>query len=345
MRAPLRAQHRVAHVARDRQPHLAQPLAQLVEVRAAGREMRAERLQRAAPAVAGGAAADRHEHLARAAVDRRRDQLAGAVTGGADRVALDRRHAPQPRRLRLLDDRDPAVLQQRRTRPRPRGRADRWPAPPGSGRGGRAPSPPSCPRRRRRAGSSSICSTPPATSPRPIASAASCAVSVPLNLSGATRTGRSRQRALERLARLGAVHREHDQLEAAAGVEMPAHLLHLDARRLVQREPADAGAERDQRERLRAQLVGLRERARGRAPDDLRGRRARRAPSSRRGSPTRRQRSRPRSRPPRPGRSAPSHRSRPGSSGRPRARSRRPRRRRGAGRCWRRSRSRPPRAS
>ena len=55
------------------------------------------------------------------------------------------------------------------------------------------------------------------------------------------------------------------------------------ARGLVEREAADAGAEGDERERAGAELVGRRERRRGRAADDVGARSGRRAPSSPRG--------------------------------------------------------------
>src|SRR6516225_4002856 len=85
-----------------------------------------------------------------------------------------------------------------------------------------------------------------------------------------TRAGNSaRERALERGARLGAANREHDPLEPAARVEMLAHLLDLDGGGLIERESANAGTERDQRERSGTQLVGLAERRGGRLPDDL----------------------------------------------------------------------------
>jgi hypothetical protein len=39
---------------------------------------------------------------------------------------------------------------------------------------------------------------------------------------------------------------EHDALQRAALVEVAAHLLHLDARGLVDRKAADAGSESDE---------------------------------------------------------------------------------------------------
>jgi hypothetical protein len=49
---------------------------------------------------------------------------------------------------------------------------------------------------------------------------------------------------------------EHDPLEPRVAGEVPADLLHLDPRRLVEREAPDAGAERDEREAAGLQLVG-----------------------------------------------------------------------------------------
>src|SRR5262245_28763071 len=51
---------------------------------------------------------------------------------------------------------------------------------------------------------------------------------------------------------------------------MAPDLLDLDTGGLLQREAAHAGAECDEAEAARAQLVRLGESARGRAPDDLR---------------------------------------------------------------------------
>src|SRR5581483_9756805 len=75
----------------------------------------------------------------------------------------------------------------------------------------------------------------------------------------------------ERRFRPFAADGEHDPLETAAGVEMAPHLLDLDSRRLLQGKAPDAGAEGDQGEALGAEPIGLRERVRGRLPDDLRG--------------------------------------------------------------------------
>ena len=67
---------------------------------------------------------------------------------------------------------------------------------------------------------------------------------------------------------------EDDALEAAPRVKVAADLLDLDPRRFVEREATDAGAEGDQGEALRPELVRLDERARGGLSDDLRGSRA-----------------------------------------------------------------------
>ena len=55
---------------------------------------------------------------------------------------------------------------------------------------------------------------------------------------------------LERLARRLAAYREHHPAKPAAGLEVLAHLLDLDPRRLGQGEPADARSKRDQRQGL-----------------------------------------------------------------------------------------------
>jgi acylphosphatase len=70
------------------------------------------------------------------------------------------------------------------------------------------------------------------------------------------------------------VHGEHDPLELRPRVHVAADLLDLDPSRFVEREASDAGAERDQREAARAELVGARERGGGGAADHVRGRRA-----------------------------------------------------------------------
>jgi hypothetical protein len=64
---------------------------------------------------------------------------------------------------------------------------------------------------------------------------------------------------------------ENDAFEAAPRVEVPADFFDLDPGRLVQRKAADAGAESDQSEALRPELVGLGEGARGGVADDLPG--------------------------------------------------------------------------
>src|SRR5918996_3959312 len=76
-------------------------------------------------------------------------------------------------------------------------------------------------------------------------------------------------RRLERGAGVLAEHREHHPLDAATSIEVAADLLDLDPCRLVHREAADAGAERDKRERFGAELVGPRERAGGQASVEL----------------------------------------------------------------------------
>ena len=140
------------------------------------------------------------------------------------------------------------------------------------------------------------------------------------------------ERGLERRARGLAVDGEDDALEPRAGVEVAADLLDLDPRRLLQREAADAGAERDEREAARAERVGPRERGRGGAADDVG--RGRAAELHRRGvdDPAARASPRPSSRPPRRGRSARPRATPRRPPGRRRGRSRRPRRRRAAAR-------------
>ena len=56
---------------------------------------------------------------------------------------------------------------------------------------------------------------------------------------------------------------------ARVAVQVAAHLLDLDLRRLVEREAADAGAERDQREAARAERVRALQGRRGGAADDV----------------------------------------------------------------------------
>jgi hypothetical protein len=71
--------------------------------------------------------------------------------------------------------------------------------------------------------------------------------------------------------RLGlvATDRKDDALEPAPRVQVAPSLLGLDAGRLLEREPAHAGTEGDQREARRAELVRFRQGAGGRPPDDL----------------------------------------------------------------------------
>src|SRR3954469_691675 len=66
---------------------------------------------------------------------------------------------------------------------------------------------------------------------------------------GWTLRGRARQRVGERGARALAAHREDDALPPAAAREVALDLLGLDGRGLVEREAADARAERDERQR------------------------------------------------------------------------------------------------
>ena len=108
------------------------------------------------------------------------------------------------------------------------------------------PSPPS-------ATGSSTASRPAARSPRAIAAATSRAENVPLNESGATRAGSSAKGLAERPLRLVAVDGEHDALELALVLAGGAD---HQARRLVEREAAHAGPERDQRQRAAAELLG-----------------------------------------------------------------------------------------
>ena len=79
-------------------------------------------------AVGRRAAARGDEHDRGARVDRGGDELAGAVRRRAPRRRARVDDTREPARLRDLDDRRPAVLDQRRTRPRPAGRADRTPS-------------------------------------------------------------------------------------------------------------------------------------------------------------------------------------------------------------------------
>src|SRR5207247_600714 len=69
------AQERVANIAGHGKLDAAQSPLELVEVGTAGAEARAERFERAPPAVGGRAAAGGHDHLLRAALDGGGDQL------------------------------------------------------------------------------------------------------------------------------------------------------------------------------------------------------------------------------------------------------------------------------
>src|SRR5918992_5111782 len=131
-------------------------------------------------------------------------------------------------------------------------------------------SPPSAPRRTSMVPSppsatgNSSASRPASRRPEAIAAATSGAEKVPLKESGATRAGCSANRFAERPLRLRAVHGEDDPLEPP-GVR--ARRAGHQARRLVERKPADAGPERHQRQRAAAELLGLRERGEGRPLD------------------------------------------------------------------------------
>ena len=87
-------------------------------------ELDTQRHQRTGAAVVGGAPACADEHGARARVQRRTKQLAGAVRRGEQRIAFAGRQPPQPRRRGHLHHRLP-FLEQARRRPPPAGRADR----------------------------------------------------------------------------------------------------------------------------------------------------------------------------------------------------------------------------
>ena len=127
-----------------------------------------------APAAAGGA-----------------DQLAGAVGRRRPGVALGLRHEAEPRGGGHLQHRGAAVLDERELRLH--GAAERildLDARP-SRRRARAGAPPSCPRRRRRAGTGRAASARRARARGRSRRPPPAARNVPLNESGATRTGRS----------------------------------------------------------------------------------------------------------------------------------------------------------
>ena len=141
--------------------HPAQAPAQLAQVGGAGREARAERLQRAPAAVGGGAAADGHDDLARAGVERRarsarRCRGSRPPPGRARRRAAATGPTPaparRPRRGRRRASANAAVTS------RPSGSVA--PAPQDPAAASAARSPPSSPRRRRRPAAASTSSTP-----------------------------------------------------------------------------------------------------------------------------------------------------------------------------------------
>ena len=173
-RRAARPAERVADVAGDRQLHAAQARPQLVRSARVFDEARAERLQRAAAAV-GGRAAAAPSRSPRARRPRAPPRSARRCRGWSRRRGSrsPRREPPQPRGLRHLDDRRAC---RRRPGRRPRSRAARagpTPARHDAPAERIAPAPPSCPRRRRRPAAARPRSTPPASRPRPIAAAAS----------------------------------------------------------------------------------------------------------------------------------------------------------------------------
>ncbi len=111
-----------------------------------------DRLERARAAVGRRRAADAEQHDLGARVDRRADQLAGAVGGRGPRVALVLGHEPEARRRGHLEHRRAAVLDQPERSAAAAARAGRARRRRASRRRARAAAPPSCPRRRRRAG-------------------------------------------------------------------------------------------------------------------------------------------------------------------------------------------------
>ena len=131
------------------------------------------------------------DHL-RAARDRVGDQLAGAVRARRPGVALVLGDEREAGGRRHLDQRRAAVLDERRSRPRSRARAGRCT------RGGDGLAAEVDEQRVERAvaavgqrAAGRAASGPARSSPRPIAPATWAARNVPLNESGATRTGRS----------------------------------------------------------------------------------------------------------------------------------------------------------
>jgi hypothetical protein len=201
------------HVAEDDDPRAAESAA----VR--------DRVERATAAVDGRRAADGHEHLVRSRLDGRTDQLAGPVRRGAPRIALLLRHESQAARRGHLDQRAAPVGAQQRE-----GRLHG--APSGSCTGTRTMCPPSA-----ASSTSSVPSPPSATghgsagtphrsSPRASARATSTALNVPLNESGAIRTGRALAMAQHYLSRRSAIRRAPADAKAnlpATGVTVAAH--------------------------------------------------------------------------------------------------------------------------
>ena len=151
---------------------------------------RLDHLERPGAAVGRRRPSHRDEDDLRAGVRRRRDELAGAIRARRPRVTLVLGHQPEPDRHRHLDDRRAAILNE----PNPAFTG----APSGPRTSTAINSPPSW-----GSSASSVPSPPSATghrsgginparsSPRPIAPATCGALNVPLNESGATRTGRS----------------------------------------------------------------------------------------------------------------------------------------------------------
>jgi hypothetical protein len=89
-----------------------------------------------------------------------------------------------------------------------------------------------------------------------------------------TRSAGLTHRRPESLLGVLAANREDHPLQAALAFQVPPDLLDLDSRGFLEREASDPGPEGNQREARRAELVGLRERARRGPPDDLGGGRA-----------------------------------------------------------------------
>jgi hypothetical protein len=89
-----------------------------------------------------------------------------------------------------------------------------------------------------------------------------------------TARGHLTNRRPEGLLSVIARHGEDNALEAAVAGEMAVDLLHLDPRGLVQRESSYPGPEGHQSQAPGAELVGLDQRARRRAADDLGRRRS-----------------------------------------------------------------------